>query len=481
MPERSDFPLPLSPDSAHAHISAWPQPPVEPINLITIVPGGDLPPTQQQVIDALSHADGDDEAFTIIDQPELQQDEKWNVLIAGPALPSPLVIWVEPMRPLSDDTIRFLKAETCRWAIGVETALDVDEPHAHLQSVLRMLGRAFPDSPAILNVNSGGWHTRQELEDVLMPEDMPAGPALLFMVHAIGDEPKDPAAPNPATAMPTATSAPASTPASAPASTPTARLWAYTDGLRNGGRHELEMHGVPVEAGRFATSMLHSIAELVVDLGLPEPGEPFEVGTDVFVRLLPWEHVSGSMPDEALGSMKRREDHEGRRLDGARIAVCALDSFDWPAEAARKLQSGEAAMFKSTAATQRNAMLARATLAQFATLFHAVPKAQRKDSAERVAAFIVKAGFAVPRNVAEHEDDREHLWFETLEIRNDRVRGLLLNDPLHVRLRRGDETWIDRNVISDWQIFTPRGQFGPNHVGAAKSTIDELLAEARHG
>ncbi len=455
MPDRSDFPLPLSPDSAHAHISAWPQPAIEPVNLIAIVPGNDDAPTLERIVRALSQHDGDDEPFTVVDQPVVQPPALWNALIAGPALPAPLVIWVEPMRPLSDETIAFLKAGDCRWAIGVETALDPNDPQTHLQSILRLLGRAFADAPAILNVNTGGWHTREELNTVLIPENMPAGPALLFMVHAIGDEAKDPAHPP--------------------------RLWAYTDGLRTGGRHEFEMHGVPAEHGRFATSMLHSIAELVVDLGLPEPGEPFEVGNDVFVRLVPWEQAAQAMPDDALGGMKRREDHDGHRRDGARIAVCALDSYDWPAAAAARVQQGEAALFKSTAATHRAALLARATLGRFAALFQVVPAARRRDSADRVAAFIVKAGFAVPRNLAQHEDEREHLWFETIELKGDRVRGMLLNDPMHVRLRRGDETWIDRNVISDWQIFTPRGQFGPAHVEAAKTTIDELLAEKRHG
>lgn len=446
MPDRSDFPLPISPDSAHAHISAWPAVEAEPVNLISIMPGDSLP-ARDAVVAALSKAAG--EEFTIVDEPAPMASAAWNVLIAGPALPAPLVVWAEPMRPLPDETVKFLKCEACRWAVGVETVLEPDEPHEHLQQIIRILGRALPHSPAILNVNTGGWHTRQELEETLMPAEMPAGPALTYMVHAIGPEQKDDADPP--------------------------RLWAYTDGLRTSGRIELEMHGIAPEDGRFATFLLNNIAEMVADSGLPEPGEAIEIGGGVFVRFMPWQDAARDVPQDWLGSMTNREDHAERKLEGARAAVCALDSLRWPEEAARAAARGEFALYKTLQATQREAKIARHTLDRFAHLFRCVPAPRRKASPEQVAAFMVKAGFAVAKHAVD-EDDREHLWFEVVEIQNGRVRGTLLHEPSNVRLRAGDETWIDRNVISDWQIFTPRGQFGPTQHRAARETLAELLA-----
>jgi uncharacterized protein YegJ (DUF2314 family) len=253
--------------------------------------------------------------------------------------------------------------------------------------------------------------------------------------------------------------------------------------MRTTGRYELEMHGIAADQGRAAAFLLSSVAELVFEVGLPPPGEPFEIASGVFVRFMPWEQAAAAAPPECFGSTAHREDHAGRAPPpGARAAVCAMDSLSWPADAAGCLLRGEAVLFKTTQATERDGRIARHTLDHFARMFQSVPPARRKDAPDRVAAFMIKAGFAVPGHAdAQGSGDREHLWFEATEVKNGRVRGTLLNDPMHVHLRRGDETWIDRNVISDWQVLTSRGQFGPLQHAAAAQTIAQALAGGPHG
>lgn len=452
-----DFPLPIA--DAAAQASAWPAVEQEPINYIAAVPG-EHPPALEDVIAALSREVGAAASplgeFTIVDQPQAQSPAVWNALIAGPGWASPIVLWVEPMRRMSPENVEYLKVGSCRWAIGVETMLPFDEPHVHLHRLLRMLGRAFADSPAILNVNTGAWHTRHELEQTLLPAEIEASPALAFLVHVINGEPAADGAEHLA--------------------------FAFTDGLHSTGRAELEMHGIDAADGRTAAGFLNAIAELIVENGLPEPDQPLEIGVDAFVRFMPASQVAEAAQPGALGGAHQRVDHAGEPLTGERIAVCAIDSFNWPAEAARRIQRGDSAMFRTKAATERDARIARSTLDRFAGLFHLVPAARRRSSPDRLAAFLVKAGFAVPRGsviddgAQESDDHREHLWFEIAEVHNGRLRGMLLNQPALVRLRPNDVVWIDRHVVSDWQVFTPKGQFGPTQHHAAEETLVQLLA-----
>ena len=113
-------------------------------------------------------------------------------------------------------------------------------------------------------------------------------------------------------------------------------------------------------------------------------------------------------------------------------------------------------------------------------------KAPQDNSTSAVSAskFLIKAGFAVPQ--AAHKDgesDREHLWFEALrcESAGGRIGGRLLNEPKAIaHLREGQDIWIDRNLVSDWQVITQRGRYGPDELALARQTLEELVREASH-
>jgi uncharacterized protein YegJ (DUF2314 family) len=450
-----DFPLPISDRSVDA---AWPQVEQEPVNLIALLAPSELdsstPPLMlEQAVSMLSQTAASE--FTVVDHPPLTEGAAWAALIAGPALPAPMVIWIAPLKPLSDETLEFLKAGRVKWTIGVETMLESNRAPEHLLSVIQLLGRTFTDSPAVLNVNTGAWHTREELDNRLLPEGTEVSPSLMWIVHAIGNDSADP--------------------------DKQPHLWAYTQGRWSAGLAELEMHGIPVPQGRAAVSMLNAICELLYESGLPSPGEPYEVGSDLWVRFLPWEQAAAADDPEWFGSTDNRKDHEDRPTNGARLAVCAIDSTMWPADVARKIERGEAALFKTHQATELDARQARQTLDDFRELFALVPPKHRKDTPQRLAAFLVKAGFAVPRNgqSIDNGEDREHLWFETLHCEAGRVHGRLVNQPLNIKhLQPGCDIWIDRELISDWQVITQAGEFGPEHHKLARQALERLIQES---
>lgn len=439
--------------------SSWPAVAQEPITYIVLL-RHETPPRMQDVIQMLSataaRAAGDEHAdFSVVDEPVIDEASVWTALIAGPTWSSPIVVWAEPARPLPKETVDALGIADCRWAIGIQTLLPLEQPHVHQHRLLRIIGRAFADSPAVLNAFTGGWHTREELDTVLLPAEVEVGPALLFMVHAIAGNQQE--------------------------GEPQPRMFAYTLGLHTAGRAELEMHGIDPQDGRAAAALLTGIAERLVEEDLPEPGEPFEVGTNHYVRLFPAGQAAAESNPSWIGSAAQRLDHEGRQLSGERIAVCAVDAMTWPVDAGRALINGSAAMYRTRATTERDARIARRTLDHFIGMCQKVPEASRSASPGRVAAFLVKAGFAVLADAAAGEDHREHLWFEVVKIRNGRVRGKLLHEPAHIQLREGDLAWIDRALVSDWQVMTSKGQFGPAQHAAARQTIEQIIAEAKHG
>jgi uncharacterized protein YegJ (DUF2314 family) len=60
--------------------------------------------------------------------------------------------------------------------------------------------------------------------------------------------------------------------------------------------------------------------------------------------------------------------------------------------------------------------------------------------------FTVKMKFAYG-----NEGDAEHMWFNDLHFKQDKLFGVLDNDPLHVTtVKAGDTLEIKKEIVSDW-------------------------------
>ena len=86
--------------------------------------------------------------------------------------------------------------------------------------------------------------------------------------------------------------------------------------------------------------------------------------------------------------------------------------------------------------------------------------------------FLVKA--SVPGG-GDAEGAREHLWFEVKDIRGDRAEGKLLNDPHLARhLSLGDLVPVELDLVSDWRVDLPEGQFGPSSADRLLAAVDRF-------
>jgi hypothetical protein len=455
MPSDRDIPLPVS-NAAAGSLDPWAMPDQEPSNLVVLC-AGEHEPTAAAVFSALSRVHGSP-IESMKELPPREAEMRWAHLVLPEDWATPLIVWVEPMRPMSAESLQSLNAESVKWAIGVETMLDANDPLSDFIRLLRLFGRAFPDSPAILNVNTEGWHTRDELDETLLPEEIEPHPSLLWIVHAIGEK---------------------------PASEPDATVWVYTRGLARCGRPELEMLEVPAKYARVAAPLLSGIAELALEQPLPPPGVPMEIGEGLEVTLQPWREVATHLAANSRGSLENRKDHSGTDLVGVRAAVCGVrpignfrSIWSYPQEVLEQISSGgPSTIYRSQRATQRQTSLARLTWNDLMTAFAALPPKLRSEGPSRQAVFLVQAGYEVPRGKSHPADDpsgREHLWFEVLRCEPNR-HARLVNAPAAIKhLRQGDVVWIDRGVISDWQVLTQRGPFGPDSVRALSQVVEQL-------
>lgn len=465
MTARPDLALPLHPassDDATEAVSAgpWGMLEREPSDLIALWPrsAGDAPPTLDDLLSLLERHFGTRPEIT---DPNVSSRDPAILWTAALRLPSGqnLLLWVETMREISTENIEFLKAQGVKWVVGVETVLNLANPLGDFLPLLKMLARGIPDSPAILNVNLEGWHARDELDDDIFMHDIEPRTSILWMTHGISDGPDE-----------------------------NAGAWLYTRGLNRCGLPELEMLNVPVHRARTAVGFLNTLAELVFERGMPQPGEAFEIGADLEVVFQPWREAAATIPEEVRGSIKKREGHDHQLLTGARAAVCATELVNgqwvWPEEVLDRMEGEEPATLYQTAhETECRAKRARITWDDFARAFTAVhglasqPRSTSK-SGEAQPELVIKAGFERPGiDLIGSPPDREHLWFEVMRFDGQRVQGRLLNQPMFVPgLRRGDVRWIERDRLSDWRVTIPQCQssFGPEHIKPMRKAIFAL-------
>ncbi len=450
---------------------------IEPTDLITLWPGENAP-TLQEVLAALkAHRGGEIEVIGE-PPPELcrhiagEGEPIWAAIVQLPAVddfPVPLVLWAEPMREMGAETVRQLKAEAIKWAVGVETILWPEDPLGHFVKLLRLLGRAVPNSPGILDVNKEGWHTREELDQSLLRDDVEISESILWFIHAAGKD----SPPN-----------------------ESSKIWIYTHGLSRCDRPELEMLEVPFPLVGSAIALVNAVAEQIVENDVPEPGQPFEISDGLAVTLQPWREAAEHADATSPGHAKNRLDHEQRELIDNRVAICGATPtgtyrkiWTWPSEVVQELaRRGPTALFKTRRAAVRQKQMARETWGELMQAFATLPAEVRQKTDDRAAVFLIQAGLQKPnRNGAKsydaHENNREELWFEVKRFHGEaggRIEAELVNEPFDLpHLHQGDVLQIDASTVCDWQVLTKKGHFGPGTAGGLLEAVTQIRETVR--
>jgi len=426
----------------------------EPSDLVAPWPG-EAAPTLTEIQALVEQATG--EPLEVLgEMPGDDPDIQWNAVVRLPGHELPVIVWVEPNQAAaSEDPELPPGIAACRWIVGAETVLDVEDPIASYATVVRTLASAIEDAPALLDVNTTRWFTRRELEEFFLSNDLEPPAELLWIIHAVQDGDGADGA-----------------------------VWLHTHGLWRCARPELEMLEVEADAMSVAGEFLNGLAELVLEEGLPAPGEAFGPGVGLEIAVQPWEEVAKYLDDRTPGSTASRREmddaHEAAHT-GVRAAVCAATPqgtlrqiWTAPHDVLRKIRDDGAIVYRTERASSRHAALAQATWPEFAMGFATLKAADRLDYERGGAAFIVKVAL-------EREDDeegrteREHVWYEVKRIDGDRFTGTLLSQPVLVEgYAKGDEGAFERADITDWAVATPMGMFEPGRHAGLDDAVEKL-------
>jgi hypothetical protein len=161
-----------------------------------------------------------------------------------------------------------------------------------------------------------------------------------------------------------------------------------------------------------------------------------------------------------------------------RVVLCEMATSRWfgrvpsqmrPAKSLRDDFPDDTLIAYSNEATELMAQRARATYSVFREL--------RREVGEIELPCLVKIGYQT--DGGRTPSDREHLWFQVHEARENEVDATLVNEPFAIkRLKQGQRAVHPIDALTDWQILTPHGSVNPRSVGAV-SLLREYLAKVR--
>lgn len=320
--------------------------------------------------------------------------------------------------------------EQSRWLLGVETVLHPDDPIASYHRQLQLCRRICPQSPAVYDANA--YRLRSgSLVDRMTSTGIPPRTSELFRIHAVDSGEED------------------------------GSCWLHTHGLARATFPDVEILQVPSSLFRAGAWLIRNFVDRYLGHELPDASTPFEVGHKISLAWRPWDEAVNELSADALGGLNDRIDDDDEHA-GTRIVLVAGKRSGWfrkrwrpPLSVLKHVDRDGAIATVSHHETERMSQLARERWPELGMLF-------ARHGRHEDWTFLVKLGYRVDGG---EPHEREHLWFEVHEIVPDRLRGRLLNKPLQIsHMNTDQEDWHDLEILTDWKIYSPLGEFTPENV-----------------
>ncbi|MCI8418184.1 MAG: DUF4026 domain-containing protein [Lachnospiraceae bacterium] len=300
----------------------------------------------------------------------------------------------------------------------------------HLQ--LKLIHVLLPDALAIIDdssekILSGRWVA------LAAESAVPPAPRYLFTAQAVSGDEED------------------------------ACVWLHTHGLKRCGRPELEVLNSTRDNYQQHYNVLETLANRLLEEEEPlSYGAPFffayvAAETPLVVTLIDWQEAVKLYPEDMLGGKNDRQ--EGHNQDTCVVFVYpSQESLDEGRFSSLSiyddLLKDNPIFMISNEETAR--MRAQAT-ERISYFFNAFGQKDNK--------LLVKLGLLVDEEHRKQEDDREHIWFEVLDISNGRMTAKLTQEPYYIKdLHAGYEGTYGPEDVTDWLIFTPERRISPDDV-----------------
>ncbi|MCI8862610.1 MAG: DUF4026 domain-containing protein [Lachnospiraceae bacterium] len=240
-------------------------------------------------------------------------------------------------------------------------------------------------------------------------------------------------------------------------------VWLHTHGLNRCGLPELEVLNSNKETYQTHYNTLETLANrLLEDESVPEYGEPYFLAyvaqnIPLVITLIAWEDAVSCYPEDMLGGKNDRED--GHNEDTCAIFVYptkkSVEEGQYSSLAVydEMLQDNPIYML-STSETKRMKALAAERM-EF--LFQAF-----SDKRNHV---LIKLGLLVDEPYRTDTSDREHIWFEMIDLKDGRITAKLTQEPYYIAgIHEGYVGTYGPEDITDWLIFTPERRLTPDDI-----------------
>jgi hypothetical protein len=347
----------------------------------------------------------------------------WGSVYRIPEHESEFVIWVQERSDVPNDFIEDAvidpveraAAVQSRWFVGVETLLNPRQALADFQTQLRVVEAvSVPGLVAAYDDNALVVRPGKQVKE-LARSAIPPRPATLYAIHEMEGK---------------------------------SGMWLHTHGLTRLGMPEIELLGLNPSDVQEGYDLIDAVVDVVFGGAEPDSEGVITVGEDLEVRLISFEDAEKVLPADVIASRTEHDIEEDDHRD-PRIVIVARDRNDAPHELLERLRN-DAVLFKSREETDRQRRLAIERFGVFGQLF-----AIRRNEGWR---FHAKLGFA------REGDPRvcEHVWFEVRELKPGELRGVCLNEPVDgLPFHEGDEGWFKVELLTDWLVVSPEGNFDP--------------------
>ena len=240
-------------------------------------------------------------------------------------------------------------------------------------------------------------------------------------------------------------------------------VWLHTHGLNRCGRPELEVLASTKDNYQEHYNVLETLANRILeDEEVPEFGSPYFLayvaeGMPLVVTLIDWEEAVELYEPDMLGGKRDRKD--GHDRDTCVVFVYpSQESADkgefYPLDIYDKFMKENPVFMISNEETDR--MRAQA-VERISYLFDA--------AADQDNHILVKIGLPVDEEHKTQDNEREHIWFELLEVSGDRFQAKLTQEPYYIKdMLEGFVGEYGPEDVTDWLIYTPEGRISPDDV-----------------
>lgn len=240
-------------------------------------------------------------------------------------------------------------------------------------------------------------------------------------------------------------------------------VWLHTHGLNRCGLTELEVLNSTKDTYNIHYNVIETMASRMLELEEElEEYEPFYIamvteGVPLFTTLVDWEEAVDQYEDDMLGGLTDRQDSHNENTSAI---FCYLSPDDIENNEYSEIQEYDDLLGKNPIYMLTNAETDRMRKLARERINYMIKMADDEN-----VNILVKIGLKIDEEYEDVDIEKEHIWFELLEVKSDSLVGELTQEPYYVNnLKPGDVREYSFDDITDWIIFTKDERITPDDV-----------------